>query len=365
MVFAVTFAMAQNTATTTQTGNQNNATVVQAGSLNDAAVTQTGNLNIGSADQSGTSNVGVVDQLDGNSNLSTLDQDGTSNEAYLTQGMVEEYYDAPYNVSTAMSASFNTISATQSGLTNYVEVVQVGGTAIDNGNQTTVSQDGNNNVAYSYQGWPFGFWGETPVTSALSSLSSTVSITQVSDGNQGAVWQYGGEDNDATIDQEGLNNVARIAQGFIYEDAAYNFSHPVYNTSDNAASITQEGEANTAKLFQLGNGNSFTLTQNGDGNEVGLAVGGLLVARDGYFEQDGDGNIFVGEQNDGAVLDNTSRQTGDDNEIDMEQGENDWAKIIQDGNLNDAFLTQGGGGQNATILQTGDNNMASVTQQNN
>lgn len=358
MVLAATFAMAQNTAKTTQTGDQNQTTVAQAGSLNDAAVLQNGDLNVGAADQKGTSNIGVIDQLDGDKNTSTLSQEGTSNEAYLTQGMVQGYYTAPYNVSTAMGASLNTITAAQKGLKNSMEVVQVG-----NENATTVSQEGNQNIAYSYQGWPFGFWGETTVTSALSSASSNVNIEQLHNGNDGAVWQYGGEDNEANISQDGNSNVARIAQGFIYVDAPYHFSTPVYNTNDNYASISQQGNTNAAKLFQLGNSNSFTLTQSGDGNKVGVAAGGLLEIRDGYFEQDGDGNEFIGSQTDGATLDNTSRQTGDGNYINMSQGEDDLAKVIQTGNSNDAFLTQMGGGQNAIILQTGDSNVATVSQQ--
>lgn len=362
MVFAVTFAMAQNTAKTTQTGNLNNAAVTQAGTLNDGAVTQTGNQNLGTIDQKTTGNIGVVDQLAGDNNTSSVAQDGATNEAYMTQGMVANYYAAPYDISTPMGASFNTSSAYQKGNKNYTEVVQVGGTAADNGNLTAVSQTGDNNVAYSYQGWPFGFWGETATTSALSSIKSVVGISQTGNGNEGAVWQYGGESNSASVTQANDDNVARISQGFIYEDAAYNFSHPVYNTKNNSASISQSGDGNTAKLFQLGDGNSFSLSQTGGGNTLGLAVGGLLEARDGYFEQDGDANIFVGSQADGATLKNTSRQTGDGNYIYMSQEDLDVAEIVQDGDLNTVLLTQGGGGQNATIMQTGNSNTATVTQ---
>jgi hypothetical protein len=361
MVFAVTFAMAQNTAKTAQTGNHNGANVAQSDGINnDAAVTQNGDYNNGVITEKGTSNTGVVDQLKGNQNNGNVDQTGNLNEAYLTQGMVENYYDAPYNISSAMAASNNTgVIVQKGGNKNYTELVQVG-----NVNAANISQDGSKNIAYGYQGWPFGFWGETYATSHLSSSNSNISITQLQNSNEGAVWQYGGDKNSATIGQNGLSNVARISQGFIYNDEAYNFSHPVYNVNNNTASISQVGDNNTGKLFQLGDGNSFSLTQTGNHNTVGLAAGGLLEARDGYFQQDGNGNNFYGTQDGGATLKNTSGQTGNSNLINMSQGANDMAEIIQDGDLNQAFLTQGGGGQDATITQMGSVNTSVVNQHN-
>jgi len=345
MVLVAGMAMSQNKAVTTQTGKENEATVTQVGS-NDATVIQTGD-----------ENVGVTDQLNGNGNTISIEQkNGNKNEAYVTQGMVTNYGGL---TSSNVPGTLNKATVVQSGSANVVgEFIQVG-----DKNEGSVSQTGVGNSAYAYQGWAYGFWGETAITSALSSTNSTVSITQIQDNNQSAVWQYGGDNNDATISQDGEANIARIAQGFIYTDAPYNFSNPVYNTKDNTATIIQSGDGNAAKLFQLGDANSFTLTQSGGGNKVGVAAGGLLEARNGYFEQDGDGNIFVGAQANGATLDNTSKQDGDGNYINMSQGGGDVAKIIQDGDLNDAFLTQMGGGQNATILQTGDSNIATVSQQ--
>ncbi len=357
MVFAAGMVMAQNTSLVEQVGNLNGATVSQTGTLNDATAKQIGNSDVALVKQIGTSNIGVSDQINGNSNNSTVDQDGTSNEAYLTQGMVPNYYAAPYNISSSVPAFENVGSIKQIGSNNYSEFVQVG-----TKNSGSVSQNGNGNIGYAYQGWAFGFWGETPTTAALSSTNSTATISQIHNNNDGNIWQYGGDNNKANMTQDGNSNLARISQGFIYADAAYNFRYPVYNTKNNTATITQSGDGNAAKLFQLGDANSFTLTQSGGGNKVGIAAGGLLEARNGYFEQDGDGNTFVGAQANGATLDNTSRQTGNDNYINLSQGTGDVAKIIQDGSLNDAILTQGGGGQTATILQDGNSNIATVTQ---
>lgn len=329
------FVMAQNTATVTESGNLNKATVTQTGS-NDV----------------------VVDQLNSTSNTATVTQTG-SNEAYLTQGMVENYYSAPYNISTNMPASNNLGTINQLGTDNYLEIVQVG----DN-NDGSINQDGDGNIGYIYQGWPFGFWGETAVTSALSNSNGVVDIKQVGVDNQGYVWQYGGTGNKVNIYQDGNSNVSQIAQGFIYDDANYDFTHPVYNTVGNYAEVNQYGDDNIGKAFQLGNDNSFELTQNGNGNTVGgRGLSGLEASRNGYFAQDGNGNIFVGEQNNGATLDDASFQFGDGNNIDLLQGVGDNALIQQSGNVNTANVYQLGGGQDASVIQTGNSNTATVTQQ--
>lgn len=329
------FMMAQNTATVNTTGNDNKADV----------------------NQTGSNNV-LVDQLNSTKNEAKVNQSGT-NEAYLTQGMVENYYDAPYSISTNMPASNNLGTIDQLGTNNYLEIVQVG----DN-NKGSLNQNGNNNIGYIYQGWPFGFWGETAITSALSSDNSIVEIEQLGDANRGLVWQYGGTDNEVKISQNGNSNISQIAQGFIYNDANYDFTHPVYNTANNYAIVNQFGDNNSGKLFQLGNDNSFVLTQNGDGNTVGgRGLSGLEAVRNGYFAQDGNFNTFVGEQNDGSTLDDASFQFGDYNAIDLLQGAGDISLIQQTGDSNTTTISQYGGGQDASVIQTGNNNTATVTQQ--
>ncbi|RKZ91023.1 MAG: hypothetical protein DRQ40_10360 [Gammaproteobacteria bacterium] len=326
---------------------------------NSALVSQNGDSNEGNVTQAGSSNLAEVNQFDGDENLADVNQNGSSNEVYLAQGMTTGYWGL---TTTAMSGNRNQADIDQLGTGNLVDdFVQVG-----DDNFASVDQEGNNNTAYVYQGWAYGFWGETATTSALSSYNSTVSITQVKDNNYGAVWQYGGLDNDVIIDQDGFSNIASIAQGFIYEDGAYDFTYPVYNTENNYASITQLGDDNVAKLFQLGDDNSFTLTQNGAGNTVGYDAGvtGLVPKRNAYFAQDGDFNTFTGVQNDGATLDIASYQFGDDNNIDLIQGEGDVALIQQNGDLNTANVYQYGVDNNASVVQTGNSNTANVSQSN-
>ncbi len=326
---------------------------------NTANVFQNGDDNEGNVTQSGSSNFADVNQFDGDENLVNVDQNGSSNAVYLAQGMTENYWG--YTTS-AMSGNRNQADIDQVGTGNLVgDFVQVG-----DDNIASVDQAGVNNEAYVYQGWAYGFWGETAITSALSSYNSTVSIKQVNADNFGAVWQYGGSDNHANIDQDGVFNVASIAQGFIYEDGAYDFTYPVYNTENNYASVTQLGNDNVAKLFQLGDDNSFTLNQNGAGNRVGYDAGvsGQVPKRNAYFAQDGDFNTFTGVQNDGATLDIASYQLGDENNIDLIQGEDDVALIQQNGDLNTANVYQYGVDNNASVIQNGNSNVANVSQSN-
>lgn len=354
MVLAVSMAMAQSTATTTQNGDGNSVLVDQVGS-NTATVTQTATLLVPAQD----GNDAEVLQVNGDGNVSTVTQTGNTNTVWLNQGINAGRWTG-YNSNVASTNS--TVTIGQSGGSGNIENMEQYG---DNNSATLSQINATNTRADVFQGWAYSGWGETAITSALSVTNSSVSVTQ-SNGNTDyvGVWQYGGNDDHVTISQSGGdNNRAQIAQGFIYNDLNYNFTRPVYNVDNNNATVTQSGNSNVSKLMQLGDGNAFSLTQTGDGNKVGDAPGGLETARNGYFKQDGDANIFIGAQADGATLDNTSKQDGNDNYINISQGEDDVAKIIQTGDLNDVYLTQMGGTQNATILQIGNSNVANVTQQ--
>lgn len=356
LVFAMTLAagmaMAQNVSTTTQNGDKNSVSVEQLGS-NTATVTQT------AVDELVKGNDAEVLQVNGNGNEGTITQSGNKNSAWLNQGIKAGLWTG-YIGNLASTNSEGIIG--QSGSDNDASMEQYG-----NLNSATINQAVVTNAeAYVYQGWAYSGWGETAVTSALTVTNSSVSVIQENgDKDFAGAWQYGGDNDHITISQQdGDNNNAQVAQGFIYDDLNYNFSRPVSNVDDNYATVTQVGNNNVGKLMQLGDGNDFTLTQNGDGNQVGEALprNGLLKTRNGYFKQDGNDNTFTGSQTNGAVLDATSAQNGNDNEIELTQGSGDLAKILQDGNWNEAYLTQGGGTQTATILQDGNTNVARVTQ---
>jgi hypothetical protein len=343
MVLAASFAMAQNTATTVQNGDGNGA-----------ALTQTG-----------TSNTGVVYQLLGDDNSGTLIQTGVGNDATIIQGLTSVA--GAIRGTQDLGANENVGYISQiGGNNNNGEVYQVG-----DRNNGQVYINGTGNTAQMQQGW--SDWDGGYATYGNSNYSV---LSQTGTDNIAYTWQYGGVkkdigvfDNVNNITQNGDRNFATVAQGYIYPVNGKGII-PIYgvnvtgNTSNIIQGSTKLSYDNIARFFQLGKTNIISLTQNGNGNKVGeyTTVGG--VSLNGYFYQTGDGNKFYGTQTDGATLDKTSAQTGDDNYINMVQGQYDVAKIIQDGDLNQAYLTQYGGGQNATILQTGDSNISSVTQGN-
>jgi hypothetical protein len=298
VTFCAGFVFAQNTDSTSQTGNNNIATSTQTGH-NGAYTVQVGDLNKATVTQSGT-NTGEVDQLDNAyQNQATLSQDGSGNDAAINQGMTAGFWSDYQTV----GAKYNKATLTQAGNNNSGYIEQYGGSNSTNGNEANLTQNGNGNTAYGYQGWAYSGWGETYAQSHLQSYNSKVNISQINNNNGAYVWQYGGNNNNATISQNGNNNSSSIVQGFIYSDAPYTFTHPVYNTQNNNASIAQSGDNNHGKLMQLGDNNSFKLSQ-GQGSSVGYDVTqtGLLNGRDAYFQQDGSNNQFAGVYKSGNAI---------------------------------------------------------------
>jgi len=368
ITFCAGFVFAQNTDSTSQTGNSNIANTTQTGH-NDAYTTRVGDINKATVTQIGT-NYGEIDQLNNAyKNVATLSQNGSGNEGWINQGMTAGFWSDYQTV----GAKWNKATMTQTGNSNQGSLEQYGGSNSTNGNVANLTQDGNGNTAYGYQGWAYSGWGETYTTSHLQSFNSKVNISQIHNNNYAAVWQYGGNGNNASISQDGNNNSSSIVQGSIYNDAPYSFSHPVINTVNNYAKVAQTGDNNHGKVMQLGDNNSFKLSQ-GNGSSVGYDVTqtGLLLGRNAYFQQDGDNNKFTGEQINGAKLDAASEgitgyygsfQKGNGNTINLRQY-NDNALMQQMGNSNTATLWQGGTAvHNATILQNGNSNSVNVHQQ--
>ena len=110
IVFAATYAMAQNTATTTQTGDDNSVLVEQVGS-NTATVTQTATLLVPA--QAG--NDAEVLQVNGDGNISTVTQTGNTNTVWLNQGIKAGIWTG-YNSNVASTNS--TVTIAQSGVGN-------------------------------------------------------------------------------------------------------------------------------------------------------------------------------------------------------------------------------------------------------
>lgn len=339
MVLIASFAMAQNVATTLQIGNGNGATVSQSGK-----------------------NTGVVQQLKGDDNDGTITQVG-ENDATIVQGLTS--LAGVIYIGQEMTASKNEASISQiNGNGNNGEVYQMG-----NRNYGKIDIKGSDNVAQMQQGWS-GYSGGLQ-TYGSSNFSV---LTQTGKANTALTWQYGGVEKEAgvydnvnNITQTGDNNYATVAQGYVYPNNSKGIT-PIYgaDVTGNKSNITQngvtEGAGNIARFFQLGKDNTISLVQNGDGNKVGEYTTVNGVSLQGYFYQKGNGNKFYGTQSEGATLDMASGQTGNDNTINLIQGENDWGLIIQNGDSNTATLMQYGIGQRATITQNGIGNTSSVSQ---
>ena len=370
MVLVAGMAMAQNTSLVDQNGNSDDAIVKQIGGNNDATVKQLGNTNDATVKQTGNTNTAVAAQFYGDRNNASVIQEVGYNSAELVQGMQQGFYASQGVTTIDIAANDNIGSITQiGGVQNEGQLLQVG-----NSNNGSIITSGNNNKAFFYQGWAGSFWGEPSVVGN----NNTGSIDQAHDGNWGGIWQDG-SNNGATLHQDGNSNMARISQGYNY--AGIPGVAQVYPVSYNQANVVQDGSSNFLRTFQLGNNNLLKLTQNGDYNTVGGRLTSPDNYRGGFFQQVGSNNKLAGayksssddlyfdingsaEQNNGSTLTETSRQTGDYNEIGLRQGAGDVATINQNGFNNETVLFQDGGGQNATITQFGNNSTANVLQKN-
>jgi hypothetical protein len=368
MAFVTFMAMAQNTSLVDQNGTSNNVLLKQIGTTNNATATQLGIQDNATLTQTGGTNTAVTAQFFGKVNNATVFQSNYNNNAELVQGMKADYYAsiAGSHPELDFAANYNVGSITQiGGNSNIGELLQLG-----DGNNGSISTNGSNNEAHVYQGWAGPWWGEPSV----AGNNNTATVKQTYNNNWAGIWQDGSS-NVATLDQNGYSNMARISQGYNYSDVPG--VPTVYPVQSNQANVIQDGNSNFLRLFQLGNNNLFKLKQLGEGNTVG---GKDPNNRAEFFQQYGSYNKFTGvyrnnndlyfdvnanaEQNYGATLDTKSIQTGDYNEIGLQQGNGDIALIKQNGIGNIAVLWQNGGGQDATIMQTGGSNTANVLQQN-
>ena len=365
ILFSAGMAFAQNghQATIDQTGDGNDASAAQTGNGNEAEIEQVGDINDGFITQDGTSHEGTILQI-GEDNEVNAVQMGSGNVADILQGLDPD-----------RTANNNVYTLTQDGVDNYA----LFDVAIGDRNVGTVVQNGSDNFAAVIQGYGRVGNPDDEVN------DNTASISQWTSDNDARIFQFGGDHNEAYITQNGGNdNNAQVSQGYLWEVHGLVPVDGYYNE----ARMNQDGASNNATVMQLGENNIFELNQFGNENYVGQK--GQVQDGNQWFLQQGDGNRFRGvsenngelsydwtifaEQNNGATLDNDTEgidgyygsfQNGDDNRIGLRQGMDDWALIQQLGNSNTALLYQFGVDRNeATILQNGNSNQASVFQTN-
>ena len=315
---------AQNTSTSTQSGDDQRVYVRQAGTLLSSSITQ--------ANGGGDGSHRAMVWQRGTGNASTIDQEGTNNQAYVEQGL---FFTPP----TSMTSNIYQGTNDNTSEDNKARVEQHGGS----GSVATLTQDGEKNEARTHQ----------------DGTNGIVNITQDGEENKSLVLQlpfYSALGNVANINQTGEENCSTAAQDGDYNNLA----------------ATQSGSENKANQVQSGNDNHATLNQSGtNGGAIQIQVGNdninNLVFQTGsnnYSEDNQNGNdneIFKGQQG----SDNYGRidQTGDNNYTSFGQyGTNSKGYVQQIGNGNDMIMGQFAGDGNLAFSYQDDNNIGIIQQ---
>ncbi len=412
--FAVGANAQSNQSTTTQSGNNNNAGVTQTGTLNQSDLTQLG-ASAATVNQNGSGNRvdGLTPATSFTQTSSQLNatQTGSNNRLFGTQNASS----ATVSQTSTTGGSGNLVNLTQTGAGDFGgPPAEAGAEISQNGNgniatvrqssasQTDVTQVGTGNTATVDQyGNPTSSAGST-TTVYQNGMNNDAVVRQQSGASFATIEQFGGNGNDAFIDQRGDNDAGRITQ-----DGNRNQAR-----TTGIPGILQRGDNNTTTIDQVGNDNvartttGLTTAGAGEFNTIAITQSGneQLAA----FDTDGGDNDIVIQQSGGvagtdapgptpsgtpnlgysnvangrAVGDNneirivqtgtrnavaTSNQVqsgrgvdivGDDNLVSVEQtgtGFGNRAVFDVDGDLNQARLTQEGS-STADVVQNGDSN---------
>ncbi|MGR3630422.1 MAG: hypothetical protein ACU0BP_14250 [Sulfitobacter sp.] len=280
------------------------------------------------------------------------------------------------------------------GSANIANVLQ---DSIEGGNTIEVDQNGAANLAEAQQGpgeaenctLVFGCSSVTP----LGITNSSSDIFQSGSANTAITKQIvgsnGGDNNHASITQDGSDNQGTVAQGTGILNAvgfvSPSISNPASNDNDNSAWIDQSGLANIANIGQGGELGSASSTQSGEDNKSTITQSGgsvlLSVGNSANVTQSGERNTSVVEQTsaDGDLPETPAgttanvSQTGSDNGSTVRQlplgghfasvtqnGELLSSLVEQDGLLNSATVTQELNNQTSEVLQLGTSGTAAI-----
>jgi hypothetical protein len=336
MVFAASFAMAQNTATVTELGNNNAGYVNQLGATNTATIDQIGNLNNAS-----TSDVYASSLFGKLTDTKGVTQVGDHNTGTITQHN-------PY-VGTTMAGPIAGLN--QTGDWNTAIISQTHNTAWDQ-EYAWAKQSGDGNMSTQNQDYTYAF--QSHIWQQGRSLANPGdALTTV--GNIARTDQEGGYGQNASIWQDGVRNNAYSFQGnaaFGYTQS--NLAETTQKGNDNKSTQYQYGSSNTAKTIQLTNSNTSNLIQNGNQNEMVITqkIGNLNVVNltqsdeaDGYVNQFGDNNVLKGLDADiiatslnGSTL--HLDQTGSGNTLSLQQTNGATAIVTQNGITNTSVVIQ-------------------------
>jgi len=361
ILFAVNFALAQNTATTTQTGSNNNA-----------IITQTGGAQVTTVDQNGNTNSAIVTQFtdDGMDQTVDIDQDGNGNKADVRQketGPITQSYTIP--VQTAIVKQYN-----------------------GNNNVATIRQDetGDGN---KYQ--------STAYIEQIGSSNKSFQKTSAPGHNSGQhVWGkqegYGNDLNQQILIGDGEDFSAN--QKGNYNKATQYIPSGSIDYHANSGQIIQDGDHNTASQYLQGANNGYSgapaggpikIEQKGNWNTASqkfVSTGMWTSGNSGYIYQEGNGNKATQDVN-GWTTEARAEQWGNNNESQQfvvnggvgnitkvrQDGNSNFSRTYQDGDKNKAtnwiarngnrtYQTQEGNRNNQRIEITGNNNYVNIDQ---
>jgi hypothetical protein len=191
----------------------------------------------------------------------------------------------------------------------------------------------------------------------IEQVGQNNNLEGVQDGRNNTADVYQMNGHYANIEQNGVGNTAMINQL-----VSGSFAELIQDGSTNVASINQGGNHST-NVYQSGKGNTATVNQSGDRDSMMGFV----------FNPPGNPDVCppaFGTCSGGSENGSTSyiAQKGMENNAEVNQTGAFWAMIEQDGNFNEASITQNltgiGSGTNvsAQIYQMNDGNTASITQ---
>jgi hypothetical protein len=302
-------------------GQDSDATVTQNANDSEATIEQTNNSDrslTGSINQSGDNHEATITQ--------TIKGDGPSASASVEQSGSEAFAEVIQNLDN--SGKDVTATVTQDGL-NDAFVTQ-------GSNMSNSRVD----LTQTYKGSMARGEGDDRNLAEINQKSggSRVIASQTGVSNEMFVDQLPLVNNVASeLIQDGDNNLIDLNQGNRSFDP----------TRSSEADILQRGDQNVARLTQTSNDNVADVTQDGDGNTLrgaslnnGQAVGvaGSFASQDGYasltLDQSGTDNVAsVGQS--GGVAGNSNMVT-----------------INQTGSMLDATVLQQGAGNSATVTQS-------------
>lgn len=350
----VNLAIAQNNRSTiNKVGDRNSATVNQEGEQNksDIDLIKTGagddaSDNIVSINQLGDYNNAEFDGKGQDFNEVDVDHDGNGHITRLTSEGDRNIFN--------VDVDGNIGGGQYSGNRSDWKVASAHPESPDD-NTLTLTQDGFNNEA----------------TGSVDGDDNDVNILQLGSGNQvGSNWYTNdgviieGDRNSAKTEQYGTGNrVTQIQKSNDNTALAIQGASGIASDNNTAYQYQYGGDHNQAKIYQNdvvpGSGNTANQEQKGNYNHALIDQGVNPATINGFADQyqEGDNNTARIQQ-DGVDHYATLNQVGNGNEdvIDQASGQNNYATSSQVGNVNVSKTVQDGSNNESTVTIVGNHN---------